>query len=118
MRPWTADELAAIIAGIRWGEWLAFDGLLPLLAEVEGKSLDGRSIRTPAALKRAAERSAAARAKRTAAAKAKRDAATQTKKQGRVKTWHRRTERSRDALLGPVRLVMFRARMPLYRPGG
>jgi len=32
MRPWTADELAAVFAGIRWGEWLDTNGLRPVLS--------------------------------------------------------------------------------------
>ncbi|NYE30948.1 integrase [Rhodanobacter sp. K2T2] len=31
MRPWTGKELAAFFPGLPWGEWLAFEGLRPLL---------------------------------------------------------------------------------------
>lgn len=35
MRSWTADELASLFPGLRWGEWLDFDGLKALLDDQE-----------------------------------------------------------------------------------
>jgi len=32
MRTWTADELASLFPGIRWGEWLDFDAVKALLS--------------------------------------------------------------------------------------
>lgn len=34
MRPWTAGELRAYERGLKWGEWLDIDGLIPLLQDI------------------------------------------------------------------------------------
>jgi integrase len=48
MREWTPEEISGVFKGIRWGMWLDFDGLAPLLAQSDAehakamKALDRR----------------------------------------------------------------------------
>ncbi|MBQ4853098.1 hypothetical protein IMW82_00180 [Rhodanobacter sp. B2A1Ga4] len=45
MRPWTAGEVAAVFEGIRWGEWLDFDGLQLVLSQ--GQKGQRRAVKRP-----------------------------------------------------------------------
>ncbi len=35
MREWTPEEIAGVFKGIRWGKWLDFEGLAPLLSQTD-----------------------------------------------------------------------------------